>query len=40
MEKFPASNTIHRTTFCRQTVNLWAVKEELRRSVGEVETLR
>jgi len=28
-EWFPALNTIHRTTFCRQAANLWAVKEKL-----------
>ena len=28
-EWFPALNTIHRTTFCRQAANLWAVKRML-----------
>ena len=28
-EWFPALNTVHRTTFCRQAANLWGVKERL-----------
>jgi hypothetical protein len=28
-EWFPALNTVHRTTFCRQAANLWGIKEKL-----------
>lgn len=28
-EWFPAIGWIHRTTFCRQSANLWKVKEDL-----------
>ena len=36
---FPALRRIHRTTFVRQTADLWAVKEELRRDLlGHIAT--
>jgi hypothetical protein len=35
-EWFPALRRIHRSTFIRQTANLWAVKKELRRHLLEL----
>lgn len=35
-EWFPGLRRIHRSTFARQTANLWAVKKELRRHLLEL----